>query len=260
MKVKDYKKELRMAIKIAKKAGRIMLKYFDGDQHIEVKSDRSFVTIADKEINSLVIKMLQKYFPEDGIIGEEESTAEYGMGRRWICDPIDGTAGYVWGVPTAMFSLGLVVDGVPTVGVAYDPFLKKIFTGIKGQKSKCNNKVISVSTRTLKDSGIVGVSGGVKRLVDSPFFRRLIEEKVRVACFSGAVYKCCLVATGKFVGYVENVNPHDLAASHVIIEGAGGKVTDFNNQKLDYTKVFKGAVISNGIVHDELVSYIQVDN
>lgn len=94
----DYGKELEIAKSIAREAGEIMLRYFDGDQAIEIKSDGSQVTVADKLINTLVIKRLASAFPEDGVIGEEESTSEYGFGRKWFCDPIDGTAAYVCGV------------------------------------------------------------------------------------------------------------------------------------------------------------------
>ncbi|MBU6501056.1 MAG: hypothetical protein KGJ89_02930 [Patescibacteria group bacterium] len=115
----SYTKELFAAKDIAKEAGVIMRKYFDEDQHIEIKKDNTQVTIADKLINSLVIQRLAKAFPSDGVIGEEESTAEYGGGRKWFCDPIDGTAAYIWGVPTAMFSLGLVLDGRPVIPSAH---------------------------------------------------------------------------------------------------------------------------------------------
>src|SRR5437868_351607 len=104
----NYSKELNAANEIAFKAGKIMLEYFDGDQQVDTKSDNSPVTIADKLINSMVIEELAKHFPEDGVIGEEESTTDYGPGRKWFCDPIDGTIGYIWGTPTSMFSLALV--------------------------------------------------------------------------------------------------------------------------------------------------------
>ena len=94
-----------------------MRQYFDIDQEGEWKDDGTPVTIADTAINRLVIERIVEAFPEDGVIGEEESNTEYGMGRKWFCDPIDGTKAYTWGVATAMFSLGLVVDGVPVAGV-----------------------------------------------------------------------------------------------------------------------------------------------
>ncbi len=106
-----YTQELDVAKKISKQSGTIMLEYFDGDQQRKMKQDGSPVTVADTAINAMVIAELSKAFPGDIVIGEEESTGGYGLGRRWFCDPIDGTKAFTWGVPTAMFSLGLVVDG-----------------------------------------------------------------------------------------------------------------------------------------------------
>jgi fructose-1,6-bisphosphatase/inositol monophosphatase family enzyme len=249
-----YTKELDIAIQIAKDAGVIMLKYFDADQEVEKKEDNTFVTIADKLINTMVIERLKEAFPLDGVIGEEESNTEYGMGRKWFCDPIDGTAGYIWGTPTSMFSLALVVDGVPTVGVALDPFLNKMYTGIKGGKSFYHNNQIQVSKKDLLN-GIVAV-GSIKYLSQQKFFPRFNEDKVRMATFSGAVYKAGLVSRGRFVAYIDRgLNAHDIAAMHVILENAGGKITAVDGSTLDYSKPFKGAIISNNVVHDKLVEY-----
>ncbi len=251
----NFSKEMEIATSIAKEAGVIILKYFDADQNIEIKEDNSQVTIADKLVNSLVIERLSKAFPDDGVIGEEESNTEYGRGRKWFCDPIDGTAGYVWGVPTAMFSLALVIDGKPVIGVAYDLFLDRMYTGKVGEKSLCNGKLISVSSLDLK-SGIFAVSGSAKNLPRTKYFQRMIDDKIRLACFSGVVYKACLIAKGKLVGHVEQgVNAHDMAAVHLILEGAGGKITSLDGKDLNYSKPFKGAIVSNGITHDEIIKY-----
>lgn len=252
----SYSKELRVAKKLAKQAGKIMLKYFDADQSVEFKADRSVVTIADKLINDMVIDVLVKKFPEDGIIGEEKSTAEYGLGRKWFCDPIDGTAGYTYGVPTSAFSLGLVVDGKPMLGVTYDPYLKRLYYGIRGKGSFCNGKRLQVSGDDLKD-GRMGVTGGVKQLLALRCLPLLIESGAKIACFSGAVSKCSLIARGRLVGYIENVCPHDIAASQVIVEEAGGIVTGMNGEVLDYSKPFNGALISNGKVHAQLLDIIK---
>jgi len=250
--VNTYEKELRVAKDIAKQAGVIMLKYFDGDQQVGKKEDNSMVTIADKEINRLVIEELSEHF-NDVIIGEEESTGEYGMGRRWLCDPIDGTKGFVWGVPTAMFSLGLVVDGIPVLGVAYDPFLNRLYEAVTGQGSYCNGAPLHVSNKELKD-GIVAVTRSIGSIMERPsYLSYLFKKGARMATFSGAVYKSCLVARGKFVGYLEaGVNAHDMAAAHVIVKESGGKVTGHDGKELDYSKPFKGAIVSNGIIHDDL--------
>ena len=250
-----FDKELQTAVSIAREAGVLMLTYFYEGQQVEIKEDNSQVTIAVKLINSLVIERLSKIFPDDGVIGEEESNAGYGQGRKWFCDPIDGTAAYVWSVPTAMFSLGLIVDGKPVMGVAYDPFLDKMYTGLAGEKSLCNGKILSVSNVDLT-SGIFAISSDVRSLPQRPYFQKMMHNNIRLACFSGAVYKSCLVARGKFVGYAEpGVSAHDVAAIHTIVEGAGGKITSFDGKELDYSKPFKGAIVSNAVAHDEILSY-----
>ncbi|MEI8061937.1 MAG: inositol monophosphatase [bacterium] len=250
-----YNKELETIKDITHEAGKIMLHYFDEDLHIETKEDKSLVTIADKLINTMVIKRLTEVFPEDGVIGEEESTSEYGMGRKWVCDPIDGTAGYIWGTPTAMFSLALVLDGKPVVGGAYDPYLDKMYVGVEGTQSLCNDKPIKVSDLDMK-TGTIGLTGNLRKLSTADYFKKLNENKINVASFSGAVYKACLVAKGKFAGFIEiGAGAHDLAAVHVIVQGAGGKITAVDGSALDYSKKFRGTIISNGVVHDELVAY-----
>ncbi len=256
MKAKPYSKELVVAKALALKAGKIMLAYADDNQNVTIKSDNSPVTIADTLINDLVIKELNKKFPQDGVIGEEKSTTEYGMGRKWLCDPIDGTAAYIWGTPTAMFSLALVVDGRPVLGVTFDPFLKKLYWAVTGQGSFCNQTKLSVSPKGLHE-GFVAVTGSTTLLPTLPYLSTLRKEGARLAMFSGAAYKSCLIARGRFVGYIEHgVNPYDVAAIQVIIEEAGGKVTNLKGKPHDYSKYFKGVVASNGKVHDRLVEII----
>lgn len=255
----DFSRELDAAKAIARQAGTIMRKYFD-DPTVERKADDSPVTQADLEINRLAILELNKQF-DDGIVGEEESTAEYGMGRRWICDPIDGTRAFTWGVPTAMFSLGFVVDGVSTVGVAYDPFLDKLYEAVAGGGSFCNGKPIHVSLQEISGAS-VGISASPEKVMQNPsqasLLTRLLEKKARLVGFSGSVYRACLVARGKLAGYVEkDINTHDLAAVDVIIREAGGKLTDFEGKPLDYSQAFKGAVISNTVTHGDLLDCVK---
>ena len=239
---------------VARDAGRVMLRYFNGDQQAEIKEGGFPVTIADKEINDMVIAALSRVFPGDGLIGEEKSTTSYGTGRKWFCDPIDGTTGYTWGLPTSMFSLGLVIDGRPHTGVVYDPFLDLMYTATKGGGSYCNGQRLAVSTDTL-ESGVVAVTSDVRRIANGKdFVPALASAGVSLATFSGAIYKAALVARGKLVGYLETgIGAHDMAAVELVVAEAGGRVTGLNGDTLDYTKPFRGAVVSNGIVHDQLV-------
>lgn len=247
---------MRVAQDIARKAGSIMRRYFRVENGLEDKSDGSPVTLADTSINRMVIEELGRHF-SDVVIGEEESTGEYGAGRRWICDPLDGTKAYVLGLPTAMFSLGLVVDGVPMLGVAYDPFLDVLYDAVRGGGSRCNGKPIHVSHKTLAQ-GHMALSSSIGRILKNPTrVRALIEHGTDIVSFNGAVYKMCLVAQGFFEGYFEEgVNAHDVAASHIILEEAGGRVTGLDGAPLDYRTPLKGVVCSNGVAHADILQAV----
>lgn len=250
-------RELAVAKSIAYKAGEIMRQYFADDQQRTIKSDGTPVTIADTTINSLVISELAREFPGDIVIGEEESTGDYGNGRRWFCDPIDGTKAFIWGVPTAMFSLGLVVEGRPRLGVCYEPMLDHLYWAESGKGAFKNGEQLCVNNLRLEE-GILGTISSQYRIRrEAPYFDALLDRRIDMAAFSGAVAKCVRVAEGRFTGYIEElVNAHDMAACELIVTEAGGRVTSLDGTLLDYTKPFKGAIVSNGRVHDELLNII----
>jgi myo-inositol-1(or 4)-monophosphatase len=160
-----------------------------------------------------------------------------------------------------MFSLGLAIDGVPVLGVTYDPFLDRLYEAVTGKGSYCNDKLMHVSS--LKISGAsVGVSSSTEKVLQNPsqaaLITNLLDRGARLASFSGSVYRACLVARGKLAGYVEkDINTHDLAAVEVIVKEAGGMVTGFDGKPLDYSQAFKGAVISNTVTHADLLACVK---
>lgn len=254
-----YTAELTTAKAIAREAGQIMRRYFDGDQQREIKADGTPLTIADTTVNRLVIERLAAAFPADGVIGEEESTTEYGLGRKWFCDPIDGTKAFTWGVPTAMFSLGLVVDGQPVLGVAYEPMLDKLYWAEVGHGAFCNGQPLRVNNQTLETGILATISSQYRLRREAPYMDELLDRQpgIDMAAFSGAVAKCVRVAEGRFVGYIEElVNAHDMAAVQVMVTEAGGVVCGLDGQPLDYARPFRGAITSNAVVHEALVSLV----
>lgn len=253
----EFQKELDEAKKIARLSGKIILEYFDADQNTQFKNDDSPVTKADVLVNELIIERLSKLFPKDAIVGEEKSISELSNDRTWLCDPIDGTVGYVWGTPTAMFSLALVIEGKPVLGVTYDAFLDRLYEGVVGQGSFCNGVRLKVSDHSL-ERGHVAITSSVEKIKTHKYIPKLQAAGAFLPVFSGAVYKSCLVAKGKFEGYIEyGVGTHDMAAVQVLIREAGGKITDLEGKDLYYGTPFKGAIVSNGIVHEELVEMVR---
>ena len=146
----EYNNYLEFAKEIAFEAGKIMKKYFYQDNGSSYKGDRTIVTLADKEINSYLIKRVKEQYPDHSVLGEEESF-DKSSNYVWVCDPVDGTAMYARHIPIAVFSLALVIDGVSVVGVIYDPFTDNMYTAIKGEGAYRNEERITVNNFALDD-------------------------------------------------------------------------------------------------------------
>ncbi len=250
---------LEFAKDIAKYAGKIMLKYFKEDSESSYKEDQTIVTKADTEINSYLISRVKEKYPTHSVDGEEEqfSSSKY----VWVCDPVDGTAMYARHIPVAVFSLALVVDGKPIVGVVYDPFTNNLYSASTGNGAYKNDTKTSVNKFQLEDMQSVchfdnwpkaeyKISSAIDALAKKSYFVSI-----------GSIIRACMcVASGEFVAAVFPGTKHkncDIAAAKIIVEEAGGKVTDLFGKEQRYDKSINGAIISNGLVHNEIVSTIK---
>lgn len=241
----------QFAIKIAKQAGKIIVSNFSMGMKKNWKADSSPVTKTDIAVNKMVIQEAKKYFPTHGVLGEEQSYAVEGKEYLWVCDPVDGTVPFSHGFPTFCFSLALVKDGVPILGVVYDPMMKRMLVAEKGKGAYLNNKKIKVNKLDLSR----GVSGwtnlGMTEL-------RTKYPNLCCICFWCICYEGMLVAAGEIqASYYNHHGAHDIAALKVIIEEAGGKVTDRNGNEQRYDRKINGALLSNGVVHKELLEFIK---
>lgn len=255
----ENKEYLKFAKEIAYEAGKIMLKYFKQNNGASYKGDRTIVTLADKEINSYLIKCVKEKFPKHSVDGEEE---QFGKSTYvWVCDPVDGTAMYARHIPVAVFSLALVVNGISQVGVIYDVFTDTLYSAIKGEGAFKNEEKITVNNFPLDDmrsvsnfemwpSSEYNVYDVISELGKKTYFVNIgsiIRSSICVASgefnlsiFPGTKRKNC-----------------DIAAAKVIVEEAGGKVTNLFGEEQRYDTDIKGAVISNGIIHKEVIETIK---
>lgn len=250
---------LEFAKEIANEAGKIMLKYFKGNNGASYKGDKTIVTLADKEINTYLINRVKERFPEHSVDGEEEKFGE--SNYVWICDPVDGTAMYARHIPVAVFSLALVIDGVPEVGVVYDPFTDNLYSAIKGKGAYKNEEKISVSDFNIEDIRSVSHydmwGKSVYNIYDAI---KELGQKTYIVSIGSVIRASMCVAEGDFIAVIfpGTKGKHcDIAAAKVIVEEAGGKVTDLFGNEQRYDKDIKGAIISNGIVHSEIVETIK---
>lgn len=252
----DYTKELTFAKNMAVEAGKIMKKYYRIDQQVETKSDSTPVTIADTEINQMIIDRVRAELPDYGILGEEISW-QSDREKLWVCDPIDGTPAFIYHIPTSMFSLALVIDGEPQVAVAFNALTGETYSAVKDQGAFRDEQPIEVSARAWgKGARVAGSSdGGIDGISDRTSLK---EQGIKVINGFGAVFKGCLVAEGSLDGRVfVHKGAHDIAAIKLIISEAGGKVTDLDGNEQRYDRAINGAVMSNGLIHDELLKLVR---
>lgn len=251
---------LKFAKEIAQEAGKIILYYFEKGAKVEIKRDRSVVTEADKEINTLLIKEVRNRYPNHSVFGEEESldnSSEY----AWVCDPLDGTVPFICGLPVSVFSLALVKDGVPIVGVVYNPFLSKFYTGILGKGAHLNDFPIHVSNKGLDRQSTIDIEVMPWSKYDFTISMHEVSKKTGVYLLQlgSTIHACCLVASGSYEACVFDGSKgknYDIAAIKVIVEEAGGLVTDLFGKDQRYDRDIKGAIVSNGVVHQELLGLV----
>ncbi|MDD3647874.1 MAG: hypothetical protein PHS44_05255 [Candidatus Dojkabacteria bacterium] len=251
-------KELEFAKKLALEPGQLMVKHFGKKHNTRFKHELEIVTGIDEEINRNVISAVSKEFPDYSVIGEEESNSKKSE-LVWICDPIDGTWPYSKGLPAASFSLALVRRGVPLIGVAYNPFLNKLYTAQKGRGAYLNDKRIHVSHTELKHSTInIEWWPEAEYDVETAMHGFSLDTYAYVLHLGSIVTASCLVASGQYEACVyagTTGKSVDIAAVKVIVEEAGGKATDlFGNNQL-FVKDINGAVISNGSIHKKILAY-----
>jgi histidinol-phosphatase len=241
-------------------ADEIALRHFRRELDIQAKPDRTLVTAADKEIETVIRRRIAERFPDHGLIGEEYGEEMAGADTRWYIDPIDGTHNFIRGVPLFGTLLALEVDGELQVGVMSAPAMRERWYASRGGGAWAVGSAGSEGPRPIRVSRVSALGdaqllyGSAAELEASgraPGFRRLLARVWRERGF-GDFWGYALIAEGAGEGMVEvGVNTWDLAAPAVVIEEAGGRLTSFEGER----SIDGGTVLaSNGLLHDELLS------
>ena len=252
---------LNFAKELASKAGDVMREYFQADVSWREKADKTIVTVADEKINQLVIDEVARCYPDTSVFGEEGSVDKKSK-LAWVCDPIDGTVPYAKGIPISVFSLALIDDGVPVLGVVYDPFTDRMYTATKGNGAFLNGLPMKVSDRGLEHQTTLNIEWWPEAEfdVDTPLHDLSIKTEAYVLHIGCVVNAACWVAAGRFEGCVFSGTKGknmDIAAVKVIVEEAGGKVTDLFGGEQRYDQDIKGAIISNSKTHDDILQCLK---
>lgn len=249
---------------VALSAGGVMKQYFThfGMERV-IKTDTTPLTKADTEINKLVIDHVRKISTEIDIVGEESSDCK---DSPWqvMCDPIDGTFPYTWGMPVSTFMLGLMYERKPVMGVIYDPFTDRMYYAEKGKGAWMNSTPLKVSNAvTRKDRPVVGYVSWPGCPYNILKVCQYLEERgITLANFCSIGYIEAAVATGEFAGTIfPGTAHHDTAPGHIIVTEAGGKVTDIFGEPLHYSdNKIAGHLMSNGSIHNLLVEAVKASN
>jgi myo-inositol-1(or 4)-monophosphatase len=247
---------LDFAIEIAHQAGRSTLAYYQTGIAIETKTDQSPVTIADRRAEELLRDRIGRRFPDHAILGEEYGlTGSAGAACRWILDPVDGTQSFVHGVPLFSTLIGVEVDGVSQVGIAYFPALDEMVYAARGLGARWNGRPCSVTTTSSLEAATFCYTAvdGFVRNGRRPALDRLLGA-TRTHRGWGDAYAHALVATGRADLAVEPImNVWDNAPLLPILTEAGGRFTDWSGA----SRIDGGdAVSTNGVLHGAVLSLL----
>jgi histidinol-phosphatase len=249
---------LEAALDAARAAGAIALRYFRGDVPVTLKADQTPVTQADREAEAAIVERLRAAFPDVGVLGEEYG-AQGSQGRRWIIDPIDGTANFVRGIPYWATLLALEEEGEVTVGVVHAPATGDLLWARRGAGAFANGAPLRVSPvdrlaeATLVHAGLAYM----KQLRPAGYwegFLRLVDRTGRQRGF-GDYFGYTFVLRGQAELMIEcDVKPWDLAPFMVLFAEAGGRLTDFEGRPT----IYSGTVLaSNGRLHAEALAVLR---
>lgn len=247
------------AVQFAYQAGDIARKNFLNIKNTTWKSDNTLVTEVDQEINTLFIQAVQSQFPTHSIRGEEESYVQTDSEYTWICDPIDGTASFTIGIPTFTCGIALLHHDTLILSVIYDPFMDRMNIAEIWKWATCNDKPLHVSTITDLSKQYINAASGSGSKYNINYLRPYMKDhKYKITSAASIQYMGALVAAGNMAGCIfGGTTIHDIAPVDLMIQEAGGKVTDLLWDPLDYSKELKGMIASNGVVHDELITIMQ---
>jgi myo-inositol-1(or 4)-monophosphatase len=249
-------RELEAAVAAAEAAGEVIREGFGRSESVEYKEEAELVTETDERAEQKIKDVLRDAFPDHGILTEEGGELEGEGGARWIVDPLDGTTNYVHGVPFFSTSIALEREGEIVLGVVHDPMARETYAAERGGGATLNGEPIGVSDTDDPARGLLGTS-----YPDDPeeiplgleLFERFSDLARGMRRLGSGALDLCYVAVGRLDGcYEQGFSAWDVAAGILLVEEAGGEVTNYRGGELDFED--GGLVASNGPLHQELVS------
>lgn len=244
---------LKTGILAAKEAEKIIMEYYSKSIGVELKGDETPVTAADREAERAIVERIKSRFPKHSILGEEHGTDSTDSEYLWIIDPIDGTKNYIRKIPMFATEIALMKNNELILGVSNAPVMNELLYAERGKGAYCNGKKIRVSSRrNLKDSFMS--FGGINYFEKLNLIENLLKlgNSMQGRRGFGDFWGYHLLAQGKIEVMTEaDIKIWDIAALTVIVEEAGGKVTDLEGNAISNDT--KMVVASNGVLHEDVL-------
>lgn len=246
----------------ATEAGAKVLQHYFNNKNLQISNKEginNLVTEADHAAEKAILDTIKEQFPNHFILSEEVGEIKMDSEYKWVIDPIDGTVNYAHGIPICCVSIGLEQNGKMLMGAVFNPFLKEFYFAEKGKGAVLNGQPIQVSgqSEVIKSCLVTGFPYTYLDMPNGPLevFERFIRKGVPVRRLGSAAMDLCWVAAGRFDGFYEHkLQAWDSAAGFLLVEEAGGKVTDFSGTY--YSPYQPHIVASNGKIHEELLQWI----
>ncbi len=250
-------KYLKVAIEAAQASGKVLSKCFNTGIKAIHKKGTQYVTLADYESQDVIKKIIKEYYPAHNIFSEEAEYEDNKSNYTWYIDPLDGTHNYIRNLPIFGVSIALTHKDNVVVGVTHFPMFKKIYYTENGKGAFMNGKRIHVSKFKPEDSYTLLLElKNEARDISSKFLKVIKDEKNKTRAFGCSSYSLSLLAEGNVEAFVTfDTNLYDVGAGIILVEEAGGRVTDIHGKKWKTTT--KDFVFSNRLLHNRILSSIK---
>jgi myo-inositol-1(or 4)-monophosphatase len=241
---------------IAREAGVLLMTHFYRRVKVEYKGEADLVTVADRQSETLIRERISQLWPDHDILGEEGGLRDTGSDYRWYVDPLDGTTNFAHGFPVFCVSMAIEHRGQRVAGVIYDPTRDELFAAEQGSGAYLNGQRIQVSSTEHLAECLVATGFPSHKRHKNPnifFYHQITLHTHGVRRAGSAALDLCNVACGRFDGFWEfNLKPWDTAAGVLMVQEAGGRVTDFKGGQFELNGY--ETLASNSLVHPAMLA------